>query len=64
MKTFKEFCEGYEELPTDKMYDKVKDIHGKFDKLVKGKNPGDLFKASQMVNRVGKIRRAIIPQTD
>lgn len=58
MKTFKQFIEQVKDLPVDKMSDKVDKLSSQFrSKLERG----DIIGASKITNRVGKIKRVVLP---
>jgi hypothetical protein len=51
-------------MPWERIEKKTQEIHDKFKKLVKGKNPGDLAKAYRLTDRVGKMYQATKPTFD
>lgn len=58
MKTFKQFLEQVKELPIDKMSSKVDKLSSEFQSKLRS---GDVIKASGIVDRIGKIKRVVLP---
>jgi hypothetical protein len=61
MKTFKQFWEEAKNLPVDKMSDKVDKLSSELQSKLKS---GDIIGASKITDRVGKIKRVVLPPTD
>jgi hypothetical protein len=61
MKTFKQFWEEAKNLPVDKMSDKVDKLSSELQSKLKS---WDIIGASKITDRVGKIKRVVLPPTD